>query len=76
MKESDLISAKEISEKYHITYQTVNHYTNLGLLPLVYKKGNVRFYDGAQVSQRLERILQMSGEGYTLRLIRKQLLGV
>ena len=76
MKASDLISAKEISEKYHITYQTVNHYTNLGLLPLMYKKGNVRFYDATQVSQRLERILQMSSEGYTLRLIRKQLLGV
>ncbi|HOW42450.1 MAG TPA: MerR family transcriptional regulator [Candidatus Omnitrophota bacterium] len=76
MKENDLISAKEITEKYHITYQTVNHYTNLGLLPLVYKKGNVRFYDGAEVKQRLGKIMQLASEGYTLHLIRKQLLGV
>lgn len=71
-----LISAKEITQKYHITYQTVNHYTNLGLLPLVSKKGNVRYYDSALVKQRLEKILGLASEGYTLRLIRKQLLGV
>jgi DNA-binding transcriptional MerR regulator len=45
-------------------------------LPLVYKKGNVRYYDYAQVRDRLPRITRLAREGYSLRLIRKKLLGV
>ena len=67
------MSAQKITEKYRITYQTVNHYTNLGLLRIVTKKGNVRMYDQAEVRQRLAKITQLMNEGYPLRLIRKQL---
>jgi DNA-binding transcriptional MerR regulator len=74
--QSRLISAKDIMGKFKITYQTVNHYTDFGLLPLVYKKGNVRYYDYAQVRDRLPRITRLAREGYSLRLIRKKLLGV
>ncbi len=70
-----LISAKEIAVKYHVTYQTINHYTNLGLLPLVCKKGNVRLYDRGQLGRRLSTITKLANEGYSLRLIRKKLLG-
>jgi len=70
---SKLMSAQKITEKYRITYQTVNHYTNLGLLRIVTKKGNVRMYDQAEVRQRLAKITQLMNEGYPLRLIRKQL---
>ena len=68
-----LISAKEIIKKYNLTYQTINHYTNFGLLRVVAKNGNVRMYDDAQVRGRLVRISQLINEGYPLRLIQKKL---
>ncbi|MDD5730455.1 MAG: MerR family transcriptional regulator [Candidatus Omnitrophica bacterium] len=70
-----LIAAKGIMDKYNLTYQTINHYTNFGLLPLAFKKGNVRFYDEAQTRQRLATITKLAREGYSLRLIRKKLSG-
>lgn len=75
-KGNKLISAKEIMDRFHISYQTVNHYTDFGLLPLVLKKGNVRFYDKEQVKQRLTEITKLASEGYSLRLIRKKLIGI
>jgi DNA-binding transcriptional MerR regulator len=71
-----LISAKDIIAKYHLTYQTINYYTDFGLLSMVCKKGNVRYYDGMQVKQRLAKITRLSREGYSLRLIRRKLLGI
>ena len=71
-----LVSAQEIVRRYGITYQTVNHYTNSGLLQVVNKRGNVRMYDQAKVKQRLVKIMQLMDEGYPLRLIRKQLEGI
>ena len=76
VKGNKLISAKEIMDRFYITYQTVNHYTDFGLLPLVFKKGNVRFYDSKQVKQRLNKITKLASEGYSLRLIRKKLIGI
>jgi DNA-binding transcriptional MerR regulator len=72
----NLISAKDIIAKYHLTYQTINYYTDFGLLSMVCKKGNVRYYDGLQVRQRLVKITKLSREGYSLRLIRRKLLGI
>lgn len=71
-----MISAKEITSTYHITYQTVNHYTDFGLLPVLVKKGNVRFYDRATVAKHLRVINDLVKEGYSLRLIRKRLIGI
>ena len=71
-----LISVKEVIKKYKLTYQTVNHYTNFGLLDVVTKNGNVRMYDDAQVRKKLAKISQLISEGYPLRLIRKKLGGV
>lgn len=63
-------------KRYGITYQTVNHYTNSGLLQVVNKRGNVRMYVQAEVKRRLVKIMQLMDEGYPLRLIRKQLEGI
>jgi DNA-binding transcriptional MerR regulator len=71
-----MISAKEIVSTYHITYQTVNHYTDFGLLPVLLKRGNVRFYDRDLVGKRMKEINALVGEGYSLRLIRKKLIGI
>ncbi|HNX81296.1 MAG TPA: MerR family transcriptional regulator [Candidatus Omnitrophota bacterium] len=70
------ISAKELVSNFHITYQTVNHYTDFGLLPVSLKRGNVRFYDRLLVSKRLREIKDLTKEGYSLRLIRKRLIGI
>ena len=72
----NLISATEIIKRHGITYQAVNHYTNLGLLDVITKNGNVRMYSGANVKNRLTKIAKLVGEGYSLRLIRKKLTGV
>lgn len=68
-----LISAQEITKKYGITYQTLNHYTNLGILQVITKNGNTRLYDDAIVRERLMKIYQLINEGYPLRLIRKKI---
>ena len=75
-KQNQVISAKDIITAYNITYQTVNHYTDLGLLPVVAKKGNVRFYRKYLVAKRLKEIRELAKEGYSLRLIRKRLIGI
>lgn len=61
---------------YNLSYQTVNHYTDFGLLPVVFKKGNVRFYDRLVVAKRMRAIRMLMAEGYSLRLICKKLLGI
>ena len=71
-----MISAKEIAQEYNLTYQTVNYYTDLGLLPVVSKEGNVRYYDRATVQMRLTEISNLKKEGYSLRLIRRRLIGI
>jgi len=75
-KQNSLISAKGITKKYKISYQTVNHYTDFSLLPVSLKKGNVRFYDKNLIEKRLRQITDLIGEGYSLRLIRKKLIGI
>lgn len=69
----NLISAKEIVRKYNLTYQTVNHYTNLGLINVVSKKGNVRLYDEDEINNRLTKITLLINTGLPLRVIRKTL---
>ena len=71
-----LITAKEIVERYNISFQKVNHYTNFGLLTVATKFGNVRMYSEAEVAERMARISELVEEGYSLRLIRKKLIGV
>lgn len=71
-----MISASDIMTRYNISYQTVNHYTDFGLLPVAAKKGNVRYYSKSLIEKRLKKIKDLMQEGYSLRLIRKQLVGI
>ncbi|MFH1678179.1 MAG: MerR family transcriptional regulator [Candidatus Omnitrophota bacterium] len=75
-KINSLISAKEIIKRFNISYQAVNHYTDFGLIEVVFKKGNVRFYNKSEVKHRLAKIARLAGEGYSLRLIRRKLIGL
>ena len=70
------ITAKQIVKKFNISLQTVNHYTNLGLLSVVAKEGNVRLYGEAKVKTTLAKISKLVSEGYSLGLIRRKLTGV
>ena len=71
-----LIAARTIMDRYNISYQTVNHYTDFGLLPVSAKKGNARFYNKIVVDERMKKIKKLREEGYSLRLIRKKLIGI
>ena len=66
-----LISAKEIVQNYNLTYQAVNHYTNFGLINVVTKKGNVRYYDQDVLHDRLTKITQLIAAGLPLSVIHK-----
>ncbi len=66
------ITTKEIAEKYGLSYQTVNHYTRLGLLIVVRREGYRRVYEEKEVRRRIEKIIELKNQRYTLHLIRNQ----
>ena len=69
MKDKTMISPNGIVKKYKISYQTVNSYTNLGLLVVRKRMGNARLYNQQEVKRRLEQITKLKNRGYPLRLI-------
>jgi DNA-binding transcriptional MerR regulator len=64
-----LISPTEISKIHSISYQTVNYYTNLGLLMVKKRNANNRLYDSSQVRTCLKKVTNLKSKGYSLRLI-------
>ena len=71
-----MLSVKDIMRKYKLSYQTVNHYTDFGLLQVSMKRGNTRFYERRILDKRIKKIKALIEEGYSLRLIRKKLIGI
>ncbi|MCX5694724.1 MAG: MerR family transcriptional regulator [Candidatus Omnitrophica bacterium] len=71
--ENDMITAKEIMSEFNVSYQIVNHYTNFGLLPVIIKKANIRYYDRSTIKNRL-KFRELMQQGYSLSLIRKKLM--
>jgi len=65
-----LISPNEISRKFDISYQTINYYTNLGLIKVRKRDGNNRLYNFREVSSSLKRVNKLKSQGYSLQLIR------
>ena len=65
----DEISATEIVKKYNISYQTLNHYTNLGLLNAHGRRGFMRMYADSEIRVRLKKIKELKDKGYTLCVI-------
>jgi DNA-binding transcriptional MerR regulator len=64
-----LITPVEISKMHDISYQTVNYYTNLGLLKVEKRIANSRLYNSKDVSLRLKKLSELKSQGYSLRLI-------
>jgi DNA-binding transcriptional MerR regulator len=75
MIREESISPQDICSQFHLTYHTVNHYTNLGLLKVVTKQKNRRLYDSREVRERLSKIAELALQGYPLQLISKTLDG-
>jgi len=69
----NLILSRDIVKRFNIPYSTITHYTNMGFLTVVSRKGNKRLYDENEVKTRLAEITKLVNEGYPLRLIRKML---
>ncbi|MBU0709367.1 MAG: helix-turn-helix domain-containing protein [Candidatus Omnitrophica bacterium] len=66
-----LISTQDIVRRYKLSYQTVNYYTNLGLLTVRKRNGNARFYKAGEVRVCLSNIAKLKNRGYSLKLIRE-----
>ena len=67
------LSAVQIAQKHGLSYQTVNYYTNLGLLVAVKRQGHHRLYDIVQTEQRLREVESLKSQGYPLKLISQKL---
>jgi DNA-binding transcriptional MerR regulator len=68
-----LLTASDIIERYRLSYQTLNYYTNLGLLRVAKRDGHQRLYDGRDVQRNLQAVARLKDEGYPLRLISRML---
>lgn len=60
----------EVSQKYHLTEDTLRYYEGIGLLPKVSKKSNIRNYQEEDL-KRIEFILCMKNSGLPLLQIKK-----
>ncbi len=71
----DIITAMDVVVRFNISYQTLNHYTNFGLLNAIKKRGsgNKRFYKLSEVEVNLNKIDELKGKGYPLKIIAKML---
>ncbi|MCP4649081.1 MAG: MerR family transcriptional regulator [PVC group bacterium] len=67
----DIMTAMDVVKEFNISYQTLNHYTNFGLLNAVKKRGlgNKRLYAASEVKNNLQRIDQLKEKGYPLKII-------
>ncbi len=66
---SKIISAKEVIKKFGISYQTLNYYTNIGLLNATKRIGNKRQYIEEEVKKRFKKINELKDKGYPLNII-------
>ncbi|MBL7081382.1 MAG: MerR family transcriptional regulator [Candidatus Omnitrophica bacterium] len=70
----DLISAKDVAKQFRLSYQSVNYYTNIGLFKVRANRGNKRLYSSHQIARNLKKIREFKRKGYSLRVIRDELL--
>jgi len=68
-----LISSQELIKKFEMSYSSLTHYTNIGLLKVISRKGNKRLYDVDEVTIRIPKIWKMADKGYPLKVIAEEL---
>ena len=69
-----LLTAHEVVQRHGLSYQTLNYYTNLGLLHVAKRDGNQRLYGAEDVKRQLGEVERLKGVGYPLRLIARLML--
>lgn len=69
----NLISSKEIVKNFGISYPTLTHYTNMGLLRIIARNGNKCLYNRQEVKSRIPKIRHLINDGYPLKLIVRKL---
>ena len=69
-----LLTAHEVVQRHGLSYQTLNYYTNLGLLHVAKRDGNQRLYGAENVKRQLQEVERLKGAGYPLRLIARLML--
>jgi DNA-binding transcriptional MerR regulator len=67
------LTPKEVAAQLHISLASINYYTNIGLLRPEERKGNMRLYDKGRVLERWAKIRELRRQGYSLRVISRQL---
>ncbi|GEM_PF-6935727 len=67
------VTANQIVHRHRLSYQTLNYYTNLGLLHVVKRHGTERLYNAQDVERQLQAVGRLKDEGYPLRLISRLL---
>lgn len=68
-----MITPQMITRRYDISYQTINYYTNLGLLTVRKKQKNARLYDPKEVRSAIDKVTRLKNQGYSLKLIRDRM---
>ena len=58
-----MLTPQEISRRFNISYQTINYYTNLGLLVVRKKQRNSRLYDPREVRKAIDKVGEMKNQG-------------
>lgn len=72
--QKNLITAQEIAKRLSISYQLVNYYTNIGLFSVYANRGNQRLYEYDKIDRAFRKIRELRRQGYSLRVIRNELL--
>ena len=70
---NNLVNTKTAAKVLGISLASVNYYTNLGLLKVTDRKGNMRLYDKNEITGIFDTIQRLRKEGYPLRLIQQRL---
>ena len=71
--DQNLVTTLELAKLLDISNATVNYYTNLGLLRIKDRKGNVRLYEKNSAKKLYDQIREMRRQGYSLRIIQERL---
>ena len=69
MNRTELVTIQEITRSTGVSFSALNYYVNLGMLPVMDRKGNKRLFAKTDTLQRLKQIQRMKREGYPLRII-------
>ncbi len=69
--QTKLLTAYEVADRFALSYQTVNYYTNIGLLHWSKREGNRRLYEPGSVKKRLQQVQTLKDRGFPLKLIQQ-----